>query len=111
MFAVLPSLALAATLSMPGQPQQRDPKLMTSQNQPTTLSRFLGKPTILLYGGRNTQHLNDAFDHELVVRLEQRRPQPNISVIPVADLHDVNYWPVRNVALAKVHEVEREHHL
>jgi hypothetical protein len=107
---LLAGFALLTTAALSSAPPL-DATLKTSKDQQAKLSDFRGEPTVVLYGGRKTEHVNDAFDHQLVVRLEQQRPQPPVHVIPVADLHDVNYWPVRGIALKKVTDVEQTHHI
>lgn len=88
-----------------------DATLRDSQNAPTRLARFRGKPTVVFYEDRTTQHQNDLFKRELWERGRALHLTQTTNVVAVADLRRYDFFPVRLVALQHIRDVEKHHNI
>jgi hypothetical protein len=105
-------LVLTLVMTLLGLPPLGAPveaSLHDSHNEPIQLSRYRGKPTVLIYEDRQSKDQNHAFKHELWLRGKALQLLGSTHVVAVVDLRPYDFFFVRGLALRRLREVEQEH--
>lgn len=82
--------------------------LKTSNGETVSLSRFLGKPTLVFYEDKNSTPLNRPLKSRLREWGSEHEALGSANVIAVANLKAYNFFPVRGFALRHVRELEQK---
>jgi len=82
-------------------------QLRTSANEPVSLSRWRGQPTVLFYEDRGSTEQNAALKRELLARGRARGLVGRAHVLGVANLHGFDFFPANLLALSAVRDAER----
>ncbi len=104
-------LVLVAPPSAAGAiPERRswDAQLRTSSNEPVSLSRWRGRPTVLFYEDKGSTEQNVALKRELFARARAHRLFGRANVLGVANLHGLDFFPANLFALTAVRDAERK---
>jgi hypothetical protein len=84
-----------------------DARVETSSGAATQLATRWGRPTVLFYEDRHSTGLNQALKAELFARGVQEGLLDRVSVVAVANLEGLNWFPAREFALAGVRDAEQ----
>ena len=104
-------LVLAGASPVAGGPPERggwDAQLRNSSNEPVSLSRWRGRPTVVFYEDRGSTQQNVALKRELFARASAHRLLGRAHVLGVANLHGLDFFPANHFALSAVREAERK---
>jgi hypothetical protein len=101
---------LAASSSLAGEPQggPLDATLRGSDGKEVTLSRWRGKPVILIYEDRHSTTLNSPLKEALFERGEAQGLLEAAWVVAVANLESYDFFPARGIALSHVRDEEKK---
>ncbi|MGZ6080520.1 MAG: peroxiredoxin family protein [Myxococcaceae bacterium] len=91
-------------------PERRswDVQLRDSSNAPVSLSRWRGRPTVFFYEDQRSTEQNVALKREIFARAKAHRLIGKANVLGVANLHGLDWFPVKLFALSAVREAERK---
>ena len=98
-------MALAATAD---QGVVLDAAVVTSAGVPAKLAAQWGRPVILFYEDRYSTKLNQALKDELFKRGVEAGLLDKVTVVAVANLEGLDWFPARGFALAAVRESEKD---
>lgn len=98
-------LALAATTD---RGVALDASLSTSSGAPGQLASQWGKPTVLFYEDRSSTGLNQVLKDTLFKRGAELGVLGLVSVVAVANLEGLDWFPARDFALGAVRVAEKE---
>ncbi len=85
-----------------------DAELRTSRDEPVSLSRWRGRPTVLFYEDKGSTDQNAALKRELLARARAHRLIGRAHVLGVANLHGLDFFPANLFALSAVREAEEK---
>ncbi|HSP18826.1 MAG TPA: hypothetical protein VLQ79_04885 [Myxococcaceae bacterium] len=88
-----------------------DAELRDTSNAPVSLSRWRGRPTVFFYEDKDSTEQNATLKRELFARAKAYRLIGKASVLGVANLHGLAWFPVNLFALSAVREAERKEHV
>ncbi|HZJ53045.1 MAG TPA: hypothetical protein VFD38_02810 [Myxococcaceae bacterium] len=97
-------LVAAAVPERPGW----DAELRNSSNEPVSLSRWRGRPTVVFYEDKGSTQQNTALKRELFARARAHRLFGRAHVLGVANLHGLDFFPANVFALSAVRDAERK---
>ncbi len=101
-------LAVPLVAGAAGRPPGWDAQLRTSSDEPVTLSRWRGRPTVLFYEDKNSTEQNAALKRELFARARYHGLVGRANVLGVANLHGLNFFPANLFALSAVRDAEKK---
>jgi hypothetical protein len=99
---------LAPMLASAGETDFFDAKVTKSSGQPTKLSKFWGKPTIVFYEHPDSLQVNQAAKQELKRLGEVYQLRDLVGTVAVIDLEELNWWPARGFALDAMQKQEKK---
>jgi hypothetical protein len=85
-----------------------DATLRGSDGKEVPISRWRGKPVILIYEDRHSTTLNSPFKEALFARGQARGLLGAASVVAVANLESYDFFPARGIALSHVRDEEKK---
>lgn len=85
-----------------------DAQLRDSSNEPVSLSRWRGRPTVFFYEDKGSTEQNVALKRELFARARAHRLLGRAHVLGVANLHGLDFFPANLLALSAVRDAERK---
>jgi hypothetical protein len=88
--------------------QSWDAQLRDSSNEPVSLSRWRGRPTVLFYEDKGSTEQNVTLKREIFARAKAHQLIGKANVLGVANLHGLDWFPVKLFALSAVRDAERK---
>ena len=88
--------------------KQLDASLRNTADERVWLSRFRGRPVVLIYETRHTTEVNRAFKEALRERGTALGLSEAVAVVAVANVAEYNFFPARGFALNGVRDAERK---
>lgn len=85
-----------------------DARVVTSSGEEAMLASQWGKPTVLFYEDRFSTKLNQTLKDGLFKRGVELGLIGRVSVVAVANLEGLDWFPARGFALAAVRDAEKE---
>jgi len=85
-----------------------DAELRDSSNAPVSLSRWRGRPTIFFFEDKGSTEQNVTLKREIFARAKALGLIGKANVLGVANLHGLDWFPVKLFALSAVREAERK---
>ncbi|MBF5042991.1 MULTISPECIES: hypothetical protein [Myxococcaceae] len=85
-----------------------DARLQRSDGQPVQLSRWRGRPVVLIYEDRHSVQLNQPLKEALFERGRASGALDAVALVAVANLESFNFFPARGIALSFVRDAEKK---
>ncbi len=106
---MLSVVLLGGSLGVANLPERHwDVQLRDSSDAPVSLSRWRGRPTVFFYEDQRSTEQNVALKREIFARAKAHRLFGKANVLGVANLHGLDWFPVKLFALSAVREAERK---
>jgi hypothetical protein len=103
-------LLLVSALCVPSRAAAHEPALdaalRDTRDDLVRLSRFRGKPVVLIYEDRHSTEVNRDFKNVLRDRGQKLALAGDVAVVAIANVSSFNFFPVRGFALDRVRDVE-----
>ncbi len=104
----LSGLKVLALLAMAELRTPLDAEVASSSGEKVQLATRWGRPTVLFYEDRFSTKLNQPLKDSLFKRGVELGLLDQVSVVAVANLEGLDWFPARGFALAAVREAEKE---
>lgn len=79
-----------------------------TSGQTRRLADYIGRAVIVMYEDRDSNHQNDTLKTELAARARAQDLSRDVSLVPVANLSQYNFWPAMGFARDAVVDIARE---
>lgn len=93
-------------------PKEREPaanaRVEDADGRALDLASLKGKPYVIIYDDKTSAPKSEPFRLELVKKLKESGALAKIKLLPVADVSELNFWPVKGIVLDAVRDATKK---